>query len=150
MKKKTWFLLLLSFSLQAQPCPKDQKLIATEFLKEEFYGRRLYAPTACFKQEDFSWIQIAHDPPNEEALERVIVKTDSVVVEKVEMTRKDPTLYTAQFKVKISRDEGETWVDYSDSIHYMKDQNKAGHCALLLQSPEIILISSQCSTSDKD
>jgi len=150
MKKIILLLFLLSFSLQAKPCPQDQKLIAAEFLKEEFFGRRLYSPTTCFKQKDFSWIQIAHDPPNEEALERVIVNSDSMVVEKIERTRKDPTAYRAHFKVKISRDKGVSWIEYKDTIHYMIDQKKAGYCALLLQSPEIILTSSQCSTSDKD
>jgi hypothetical protein len=150
MKSLVWLLLLSSMVAESKTCPNDQKLIAAEFLKEEFYGRRLQAQSPCFKQSDFSWIKVAHDPPNEEVIKQFIVKTDTLKIDKVDLAQKKPAVYSAHFQVQVSQDQGKTWSNYQDQIRYMSDQNKAGRCALLLQSPQVMLIEARCLANDKD
>lgn len=150
MKNPLIILCLIVFSTRAYACPSDQKKIVEEFVKEEFSGRRLQAKSSCLEQSRFSHIKIAHDPPNEEAIESVWVKPETLVIDKVELIDADIKVYSAHFQVQFSSDQGKTWATTQDMIKYMANQNQAGRCALLLQSPQKLMIESRCLTSDKD
>ncbi len=127
-------------SARKDACPTDLKLIAKELIELDLSGLRLPTRSQCLDPAHFRFVDVFHDPVQEErSPDQIVVSDAKITVTQIEPTE-DENEFRAHFKV--------TGRELKDSILFMRHLNpkkqKSSGCASLLEFPKKWSVRKNC------